>query len=374
MWATLQIGFYLTRDTLHRWRTRVSSPLARLSVVFFLSVCGLVFLSSYVISVKILRQRIHRSGGNLVVATEMVHDPAKRKAGRSVIPPAPEKYNLYLFNEAFATASVGTQHYSLIEYLPGCTVLFPATARCSTFLLPAIPCNYMVPETLKLEGYSLHAVTLPEQKAGLLRRLFQSGAVFIPYGSLNTVWEHGFIRRYVMQIKDFSAAAVQRQENILLQLSKLDKRNLHIISSGKLLEELGDLEKTQYKFRVWVTVGISVIICLLLTCVSSLEFRQNSHIYALMGSFGVNRAVLFLCFLLENTVLVAAGFAAALATIFCVSDYITSVLYKSPDITLNLWELENDIRTFLLAFSICIAVSSLPVGIAASRPIGKVLK
>ena len=94
MWATLQIGFYLTRDTLHRWRTRVSSPLARLSVAFFLSVCGLVFLSSYVISVKILRQRIHRSGGNLVVATEMVHDPAKRKAGRSVIPPAPEKYNL----------------------------------------------------------------------------------------------------------------------------------------------------------------------------------------------------------------------------------------------------------------------------------------
>lgn len=374
MWATLQIGFYLTRDTLHRWRTRVSSPLARLSVVFFLSVCGLVFLSSYVISVKILRQRIHRSGGNLVVATEMVHDPAKRKAGRSVISPAPEKYNLYLFNEAFATASVGTQHYSMIEYLPGSTSLFPAATKCTTYLLPAIPTRHMVPEKVNMEGYTLQTVTLPEEKAGMLRRLFQSGAVFIPYGSLNTVWDNGFMRRYVMQMKNFNAEAVQRQENILLQLSKLDKRNLHIISSGKLLEELGDLEKTQYKFRVWVTVGISAIICTLLTCVSSLEFRQSSHIYALMGSFGVNRAVLYLCFLLENVVLVAAGFAASLATIFYVSDYITTVLYKSPDIRLSLWELENDIRTFLLAFGICILVSSVPIGVAACRPIGKVLK
>lgn len=374
MWATLQIGFYLTRDTLHRWRTRVSSPLARLSVVFFLSVCGLVFLSSYVISVKMLRQRIHRSGGNLVVATEMVHDPAKRKAGRSVIPPAPEKYNLYLFNEAFATASVGTQHYSMIEYLPCSTSLFPAATKCTTYLLPAIPTQHTVPEKVNMEGYALQAVTLPEEKAGMLRRLFQSGAVFIPYGSLNTVWDRGFMRRYVMQMKNFNAEAVQRQENILLQLSKLDKRNLHIISSGKLLEELGDLEKTQYKFRVWVTVGISAIICTLLTCVSSLEFRQSSHIYALMGSFGVNRAVLYLCFLLENVVLVAAGFAASLATIFYVSDYITTVLYKSPDIRLSLWELENDIRTFLLAFGICILVSSVPIGVAACRPIGKVLK
>ena len=63
---------YLVRDTIHRWLMRISSPLARLFVVLFLSFCGLIFLSSYVIAVKVLRDRIRSSGADLVVATEYV--------------------------------------------------------------------------------------------------------------------------------------------------------------------------------------------------------------------------------------------------------------------------------------------------------------
>lgn len=46
------------------------------------------------------------------------------------------------------------------------------------------------------------------------------------------------MRRYVLRMKDATAAAVQRQERALQQLAKLDKRNLHVMSRGKLLEEL----------------------------------------------------------------------------------------------------------------------------------------
>ena len=59
---------------------------------------------------------------------------------------------------------------------------------------------------------------------------------------------------------------------------------------------------------MWITLGISAIICLLLTSISSLEFQQNRYIYALIGSFGINRFLLCLSFLVENAVLVAVGY------------------------------------------------------------------
>lgn len=60
---------YLAKDTLHRWLTRLSSPLARVLVVFFLSLCALCFLGSYVISTKVVRDRIVTRGGDLVYTT-----------------------------------------------------------------------------------------------------------------------------------------------------------------------------------------------------------------------------------------------------------------------------------------------------------------
>lgn len=374
MWGTVLIIFYLARDTVYRWLTRISSPLSRLSVVFFLSLCGLIFLSSYVISIKLLKSQIRNSGADLVVAAEFVGEGKVHQAGNGIIPPAPEKYHLYHFNETFVTATIGQQHYSLVEYMPDSNVLFPVTQHNGMYLLPTQPNEKQLPETVQVEGYRLNAVTLPEKSSIILRRLFQSGAVFIPYGSLTELWKHGYVRRIVMRMKNPTAANVQQQENILRQLARLDKLNLDIISSGKLLMELGQLESSQYKFRVWITIGISAIICLLLTSISSLEFRQNRYVYALIGSFGISRALLFTSFIAENTLLVAAGFAAALGTVWAVREYITTVLYKSPDITLSLWELENDIRTFCLAFGICVLVSSIPIGVAACRPIGKVLK
>lgn len=57
---------YLAKDTVHRWFTRISSPLARILVVFFLSLFALCALGSYAISTKIVRDKIVARGGNLV--------------------------------------------------------------------------------------------------------------------------------------------------------------------------------------------------------------------------------------------------------------------------------------------------------------------
>lgn len=372
MKSSLLILLYLIRDTVHRWLIRLSSPLARFMVVLFLSFCGLAFLSSYVLSVEVLRYQVARSGADLIVATEMMAGGTVHAAGHGLLAPRPQEYKLHTFHEAFMSAMVGEHPYPLVEYMPDGAGLFPRTEKNGVFLLPEHPRAVAGPENVKVEEHTFQAVSLPETK--LLSMLYPGGAVFFPYGSLQGVWQHGFIRKYVLRLHEADIQSIGRWENTINALARMDRRNMTVVSSKRLLAELAEMEATQYRFRVGVSVGISVILCLLLTAVSSLEFRHNEYVYALMGSFGVSRVVLFLTFVAENTVLVAAGFATALWSLMLSRHYITDVLYHVPGLELDLWALEDDIRTFCLAFAICIPVSCLPILAAVWRPIGKILK
>lgn len=373
MIGTLRALLYLVRDALHRWVTRISSPLARVMVVFFLSLSGLIFLSSYVISVKALRMRINRSGAGLIIAAEMVqggiHAP-----GHALIHRVPGEYTLHIFHESFVPVQIGQTYSTLVELPPELSALLPAGANNGVLVLPEKAVNQCFPIEVKLNDYRLTGVTLPEDKANFLRRLWPGGAVFVPAGSQQAVWSGGFMRKYVLQVQQVDGASVMRWENMLRQLSRLDKRNMSIISSANLLDELSELESIQYRVRVWVALGISAITCLLLTSISTLEYRENRYVYALLGSFGVSRPLLFLSFIGENSTLVGIGFGGALAALHGALHYMTHTLYRAPELQLSLWELEADIRTFCLALGICVGVSGIPILVAISRPIGKVLK
>ncbi len=355
---------------------RISSPLARLSVVLFLSFCGLIFLSSYVISVKVLRERIRSSGANLLIATEYVQtQKALSERGPSILSHRPEDYDFYHLRESFASAKCEEHYLSLVEYPPVMTSLFPGNAQHNgLYLLPRRADMYRGPVEVDIEDHRTTAQNLADADVPLLRRLYPGGALFLPTGSLPFIWQNGYLNKFVLQVKQATASRVEVWEQMFRQLSRLDKTNMNIVSSTPLLRELQQLETIQYRFRVWVTIGISIIICLLLTSVSSLEFRQSQYVYALIGSFGISRMLLYLTYIGENVVLVAMGFTGALAGLWGVRHYITETLYKSPGISLTLWELEDDIRTFLLAFGICVIVSSVPILCAILRPIGKVLK
>lgn len=377
MRAFVLIVVYLTRDTLHRWATRFSSPLARLLVVFFLSFCGLAFLCSYVISVKALRQRINSGGADVVVAAEMVADgEGPAAAGDGLIPPRPQEYRLLVFREAFVSAMEGEAFLPLVELPPSLALLVAPGARRGLLVLPAREraAAGRLPTQVRIEGFAMEATLLPEAEAGVLRKLYPGGAALAPWGCLPGMWRNGFIRKYVLQVKCADAERVGSWERALRLLARLERRQMTVVGSSELLKELAEMEATQYRFRVWVTLGIAAVICLLLTSISSLEYQQNQYVYALLGSFGVSRPMLFGAFLLENTVLVGAGFGGALAALWGVRGYVTERFFRMPGLTLGLWELEADIRTFCLAFGICVLVSGLPILAAILRPIGKVLK
>ena len=374
MKSTLLIVLYLIKDMFYRWLMRISCPLSRFLVVLFLCFCAFVFLSSYIISIKALEERIQSSGADLIVVTEFVSGTScVHASGYTIIPSQSDEYELHLFHEPFLSAMIGEQFYPLVEYMPISTRLFENVLGCGNgiCILPKEPCETISPMDCTVDDHLVHAVTLPDSSYPMLRRIYQGGAVFFPYGTLHGIWNTGFTRKYVLRVKCADEVHVGILEDTINQLIRLDKKSMSLVSSRSLLGELAQLRSSQYLFRVWVSIGISAIICLLLTSISSLEFRQNEYVYALMGSFGV---MLFGSFLVENTLLVSGGFAASLGCLWGVRRFISSDLYKSPGLTIEWWELSDDIRTFCLSFGICILVSCIPIACSIYRPIGRVLK
>lgn len=372
MRAFVRILLYLMQETLYRWGMRFSSPLSRFFVVFFLSFCGLAFLSSYVLSVQMLRTQINRSGADLIVVTDFMDSGAALASGESLLAPRPEEYELHVFCEPFASVLVGEQPYPLAEYMPDAALLLPPIGNNGVFVIPKQSIPSPRPEQVRIESYLIRAHAIPHHP--LLSRLWPNGVVLIPHGMMPELHNNGCSRRYVLKLTHADVNKIAEWEAVLNGLSRMDKRTLMVMSSRRLMEELAERERSQYRFRVAVSVGISLILCALLTAVSSMEFRQNEYVYALMSSFGVSRFLLYLTFVAENALLVFGGFAAALAALWQSKDYLTHILFQTMDAELNLWDLEDDIRTFCLAFGLCIPISTLPILAAVYRPIGKILK
>ena len=59
---------YLAKDTVHRWFTRISSPVARVLVVYFLTLSALAALGSYVITLNLVRHELIVRGADTVAA------------------------------------------------------------------------------------------------------------------------------------------------------------------------------------------------------------------------------------------------------------------------------------------------------------------
>ncbi len=364
---------YLLRDTIHRWCKRLSSPLSRFLVALSLSFTGLVFLSSYALSIAVLENKIAAAGADLLVAAEYI-DSGQTRAGdsRHLLTPRPHEYTLYIFHDLFISAKVGNVFYSLVEYSPELSKLLPP-GRNTVYLLPDSPSPHSIPAEVEIEGYGFRAQQLPEKHAGFLRKLYAGGAIFVPNGHASFAG-HGTLRRYVLRLHEADVEKIRRWENALKLISRLDKRNMNIISSCSMLEELEQLKAVQHRFRLGLALGCSLVICLLLTSISSMEFRQNEYVYALMGSFGISRFCLVLTFAAENTVLVFGGFGASLLTLSHLGQFMVDKLYGNSGHQFSLGILTEDIHIFLYSFIFCILASCLPIVAAILRPIGKILK
>ncbi len=371
--------YYLLVDTLHRWVMRVSNPLARFLVVFCLSLCALTVLSHYLLSTRALEEQIRKNGGDMIVMAR--YCPPEEVVERDTLEGLPrieDGRECLILNEMFQNATIGRQNFKLVEYPLWGADLFSGVdmeSETGVFVLPVRPEPGPSPEEVMLAKHRVRAVVMPEYAAQLLRKIYPNGGVFVPEGALSVLKNRlGVTRMYIFRFDRSDAATMRKFERKLLKLIELDGMSAQVRSSLELLEELESARANQQIYRMGISLGIGVIVCVLLTSISSMEFRQNEYIYALMHSFGVNRFLLVAMFVVENCVLVFGALAGAVAAFHYLTGFLIQEFLKMPGMALSVMDMRDDILLLLSSLLACIVVSTLPIVFAIFRPVGRVLK
>ena len=372
---------YLAKDTIHRWFTRISSPLARVLVVYFLTLCALASLGSYVISTKLVRDKIIRQGGNMVVATlsapqgEAVYIPTQRELRQHL---GAESYVLHYAGSARQAngqpVTIYTCQFSrLNQLLPlmapsgGPTLLQSATGK----KLPPGPSEI----TLRGVTESIYVRDLPEHHP-LIRIMRGSGLLVQPEhlpGGANARRGGSFIIALIFSDIE-SSAPIMRAEEFFRTYKQLEGVDGPVISALPLLKEMDSVLGKQTQCRIAFCVGISGIVGILLTALAGMEYRQNEYIYTLMKSFGIHPLLLVGAFITENIIIIGASFIGAIATFMYFQRMIVTQILKLGNYTLTLPEIAPEIALISYTLIACILLSAIPIFIAAHRPIGRVLK
>lgn len=374
---------YLAKDTVHRWFTRASSPLARVLVVFFLSLCALCFLGSYVISAKAIRDKIRSRGGDLVAAFFMAQD------NRSFCMPTQAECQKLLGADSIAVIPAGSARVNGNTFMPVVTYDFRRAGQFMPLLSPsggpAVLCPAdsttlpQGPVDVKMIGSDdTHTVMVRHLPADhLLMRLMQNGCLLLPPETAELILQKKTAhlnQRILLRVNELeNAESLHRVCRFFNQLKKLEGVEGGVSSAAELLEEMDIILGNQTQCRATFCLGIIIIVGILLTALAGMEYRQNEFIYTLMKSFGINPLMLVITFIVENLVLVSVSFAGAI-TVFMKAQKIIVAQFKLGQYSLTLEEIMTEIQLISITLLFCVLVSSLPIIVAANRQIGRVLK
>ncbi len=370
---------YLAKDTVHRWFTRLSSPLARVLVVFFLSLSALSALGSYAISTKVVRDKIMKQGGDLVYANFSAPEdipsslPTEQQL-RDLL--GADSYALSIIGSAVTDTRKRLTVYTYDFCRAGQFLPLMAASGAPTILstaesgIPAGP-NGITLGRMHLDAFSR---ILPEDHP-LMRMIDNAGIIIQPDHLPDHMQQTGAPQVLIMRARDLkSSADILRIEEYLHRFMRLDGRRGAVISVSRLLGEMDAVLSKQTQCRVAFCVGISAIVGILLTALAGMEYRQNEYIYTLMKSFGIRPALLVGAFIAENLFIVGASFTAALAAFMYFQQIIVTQILKLGNYTLTLAEIMPEIQLICYTLLGCIALSTIPITAAANRDIGRVLK
>lgn len=379
MKSLILTSLYLAKDTIHRWFSRVSSPLARVLVVYFLGLCALCSLGSYALATKIVRDKIISRGGDLV----LVNMSPSRAAEKAQFPTLAEISEL-LDVDSYALTMVGAAQTTGGRHVPVYTFPFDRIGQYMPLMAPSggptllqapdstLPCG---PADVEFKGESrtVFARSLPENH--LLMRLIHHQGIIVQQDSLPEEEAHGAFHQMIVRVRNLeNTESVLRVERYFKNYIRLEKANGSVVSASRLLEELDTVLSKQTLCRLAFCLGISCIVGILLTALAGMEYRQNEYIYTLMKSFGIHPIMLVAAFIVENILIVGASFVAAVATFMYFQKMIVSQLLKLGNYSLSLDEIMPEIHIIGITLGVCILVSSIPIIIAAHRDIGRVLK
>lgn len=370
---------YLAKDTVHRWFARISSPLARVLVVFFLSLSALSALGSYAISAKLVKNKIIRQGGDLVSAT-MTHNPDIPSAF-----PTEKQVADLLGADSYALSIIGFARTEERRSLTVYTYDFCRSGQMQQILgatnspvvLASAESDFTPgPTSLTINNIKFDAQVRHMPPEHPIMRLVGDAAVIISVENLPPAFTPKTATlSTILRVRNLeSSADITRLEQYLRTFMRLEGRHGGVISASRLLSEMDDALSKQMQCRAAFCLGISGIVGILLTALAGMEYRQNEYIYTLMKSFGIRPLLLVGAFIVENLIIVGASFAAALAAFMHFQRPIVTQILRLGNYSLTLQEILPEIQLICYTLLGCILVSSLPIIAAANRDIGRVLK
>ena len=372
---------YLAKDTVHRWFTRASSPLARVLVVFFLSLCALCFLGSYVISAKAIRDKIRARGGDMVAAFFMLP-----KDSSAAFLPTRQETLQYLGADSIVVIPAGNASVSERKHVPIITYDFRRAGQFMPLLSPSGGPTLLCPAEnppypqgpldvrLQNDTYTVMVRHLPGDH--MLMRLMQGGVLLVSPETMGLINQSHNTRylRVLLQVRELeNAESLHRVCRYLETLRKFEGLEGSVSSAAGLLEEMDIILSNQTQCRATFCLGIVFIVGILLTALAGMEYRQNEFIYTLMKSFGINPLLLVASFIVENLVLVAVSFGAAIL-VFMKAQRVIVAQFKLGQYSLSLQEIMPEIQLISATLLLCVLVSAIPITVAANRQIGRVLK
>ncbi len=374
---------YLAKDTVHRWVTRLSSPVARVLVVFFLSLCALCFLGTYVISAKVMRNHISKQGGDLVQMNMSDH------ADRAATLPAAREIEELLGVESVGLRSLGQVLAADGKAIGVCSYEFSRTGQYLPFMAPSgIPTlmtwegskRQLGPSHVTLSGETINVFVRrmpPQLLLGKLRERADFLLVQPDSALAISMMQHRArgAQQLLLRVRDTSSSegvrrAVEYCENYL----RLEGVQGYVASALPLLKEMDIILSNQVQCRIAFCGGIVCIVGILLTALAGMEYRQNEYIYTLMKSFGIHPLLLVGSFLVENLLLVGASFAGAVWVFMYFQRFIIRQFFKVGGYSLELAEISLELQLIAVSLLGCILVSAVPIIFAANRDIGRVLK
>ena len=366
---------------LHRWKERPASPLSRILVAFFLSLCALSFLANYVLSAKMLHDEIRKNGADLIIVFDTVRDedPSKKNLLQHELPSLYGCDVLVLNDARAGVARVGKTVFPILEYnMESCSFLSALGLEdVATVLLynpsrsplQAGPCTVTIADF----DFSLNASPLPE--GHLLGRLYPSGVILAPEGTFSSGQEVPVENcRYIIRVHEMTAARIRDIEEVLNNMVRYDGSMTMVQTHVGLLDRLEVLMGNQTECRTGFSLGIAVIVGILLTALASMEFRQNEYVYTLMKSFGVRPVLLIMAFIVENAFLIGVSFAGAVWAFMKTQRIVLGEFFKLGNSVLTYADIRQDLWLLGISLAGCVLLSSIPVAFSACRPIGKVLK
>ncbi|MFI3243734.1 MAG: hypothetical protein R3Y56_05740 [Akkermansia sp.] len=370
---------YLAKDTLHRWYSNIASPTARVLVVYFLTLCALFFLGSYVISTKLVREQIQKQGADTV---SMVMGQAK-----DTIFPSAKDIKEQLHADSLVLRSISHAMDPDLRGVPVFSYDFNRTTQILPLLAnggPTLFCSAesKVPAGLRSLSVNRQNITcqvriLPEEHPIL--RLTRGVCLIIPprmiEQSTNRPVKEGGLQ-VLLQLNDgeVTVEKLQKLEEYLRTYSQLESKQSFIISAIKLLRNMDVLLSNQGQTRAIFCLGIAGIVGILLTSLASMEYRQNEYIYTLLKSFGIAPILLVFCFIMENIILVGLSFLLAIITFMQAQKILLTQFSQHGSHLLQLEEILPEIQLIGISLAICVLISTIPIAIAANKEIGKVLK